>query len=71
MRMAGDINYQRLAELSSAQSEYKTAAKNKDAAAIQALGSSHQNLNYKELLREVNAAYGPTLKYMKGMGTYA
>ena len=71
MRMAGDINYQRLADLASAQSEYSTAAKNKDVAAIKALGSSHQTLRYKELLREVNAAYGPTLQYMKGMDEYA
>ena len=71
MRMAGDINYQRLADLANAQSDYKTAAKNKDTAAINALGSSHQALRYKELMREIDAAYGPTLKYMKGMDEYA
>ena len=71
MRMAGDINYQRLADLSTAQSEYKTAAKNKDASALQALATSHQALKHKELMREVAAAYGPTLKYMKGMDEYA
>jgi D-alanyl-D-alanine dipeptidase len=71
MRMAGDINYQRLAELSNAQQEYKTAAKNKDVSAIQALSAGHEALRIKELQRDIVAAYGPTLAYMKGMEEYA
>lgn len=71
MRMAGDINYQRLAELSNAQQEYKTAAKNKDISAMQALNSGHEALRIKELQRDIIAAYGPTLPYMQGMDEYA
>ena len=71
MRMAGDINYQRLAELSNVQQEYKTAAKNKDVSAIQALNSGHEALRIKELQRDIVAAYGHTLAYMKGMEEYA
>jgi hypothetical protein len=64
--MNSNVNALRLAELTKALKSFDNAKKTFDpSAAQQAL------MSYQELSPEINAAYGPTLSYMKGMDEYS
>ena len=64
--MNSNVNALRLAELTKALKSLKDSRKTFDpSTAQQAL------MSYQELSPEINAAYGPTLSYMKGMDEYS
>ena len=69
MRFAGSM--ERLSRLGDLSKEMREANRARDVATQQALNAGHQALEIKQLSREVAAAYGPTLQYMKGMDPYA
>jgi len=61
-----NVNALRLAKLTKAIKSFNNAKKTFDpSAAQQAL------MSYQELSPQINAAYGPTLSYMKGMDEYS
>ena len=61
-----NINAQRLSKLSKALKSYDRAQDTYDPGAVQ-----QALLAYKELTHQIEAAYGPTFKYMKGMDTFS
>lgn len=64
--MSPNTNALRLSMLSKALKSFDNAQDTYDPSAVQ-----QALIAYKELTPQVEAAYGPTLKYMKGMDAYS
>jgi hypothetical protein len=65
------FNRQRLSDLASIQQTVNSAAKARDISAISSARSVHNALKLKALTREIQAAYGPTLRFMQGMDEFS
>lgn len=64
--MNSNVNALRLAQLTKAIKSFNDSKKTYDPSATQ-----QALMSYKELTPQINAAYGPTLSYMKGMDKYS
>ena len=66
-----NFNRERLSDLASIQETVNSAAKARDISAISTARSVHNALKLKALTREIQAAYGPTLRFMQGMDEFS
>ena len=66
-----NFNRERLSDLAAFQQDVNSAVKARNLSAITSARAVHNALKLKALTREIQAAYGPTLRFMQGMDEFS